>query len=195
MKRAIIFLFALVVICTTYAQQPPKREFRGTWIHTVGNRDYQKMTSQEMQQHYINLLDSFEVAGINAVIYQVRPTADAFFVSNYEPWSRYITGEQGKAPDPFWDPLAFMIEECHNRSMEFHAWFNPYRVTANNTEELHKDHIYFKKPYLFLKYGRQLYFDPGHPESREFTLKVIADVVKRYDLMRFISMIIFIHTK
>jgi len=182
MKKVVITFFVLIALSVTYAQQPPKREFRGTWIHTVGNKDYQKMTSQEMQQHYRNLLDSFEVAGINAVIFQVRPTADAFYISNYEPWSRYITGEQGKAPDPLWDPLAFMIEECHNRGMELHAWFNPYRVTLDDTEELSKDHLYFKKPYLFLKYGKQLYFDPGHPESREFTLNVIADVVKRYDV-------------
>jgi len=182
MKRIIITLVALFVICATHAQQPPKREFRGTWIHTVNNREYQKMTSEEMQQHYRNVLDSFEIAGINAVIFQVRPTADAFYVSNYEPWSRYFTGEQGKAPDPVWDPLAFLIEECHNRAMELHAWFNPYRVTCNDTEVLTEDHLYFKKPYLFLKYGKQLYFDPGHPESREFTLQVIADVVKRYDI-------------
>ena len=182
MKRFITTLIAVLVILTNYAQQHPKREFRGTWIHTVSNRDYQKMTTQEMKQHYINLLDSFEIAGVNAIIFQARPTADAFYVSEYEPWSRYLTGEQGKAPDPFWDPLEFMIEECHNRAMEFHAWFNPYRVTHNDTEELCKDHLYYKKPYLFLKYGKQIYFDPGHPESREFTLKVIADVVRRYDV-------------
>ena len=164
------------------AQQPPKREFRGAWIHTVGNRDYQNMSSQEMQQHYCNLLDTFAKAGINAVIYQVRPQADAFYISDIEPWSRFITGEQGKAPETLWDPLAFMIEECHNRAMELHAWFNPYRVTSNDQEVLCADHLYFKKPYLFLKYGRQIYFDPGHPESREHTLKVIADVVKRYDI-------------
>jgi len=182
MKKLAITLFFLYTGCAIYAQQSPKREFRGTWIHTVGNSDYPKMTSQEMQQHYRDVLDTFADAGINAVIYQVRPTADAFFVSEYEPWSRYLTGTQGKAPDPLWDPLAFMIEECHNRGMELHAWFNPYRVTSNNTEELDKNHLFFKKPYLFLKYGKQWYFDPGHPESREHTLKVIADVVKRYDI-------------
>ena len=182
MKRIAIILFALVVVCATFAQQPPKREFRGTWIHTVGNSGYKNMTTEEMQQHYRNMLDTFEIAGINAVIYQVRPTADAFYFSDYEPWSRYFTGEQGKAPDPAWDPLAFLIEECHNRGMELHAWFNPYRVSFNDTKELAENHLYFKKPYLFVKYGKQLYFDPGHPESREFTLQVIADVVKRYDI-------------
>jgi len=171
---AVLFLFACSVI---YAQQPPKREFRGTWVHTVGNQEYRNMTSREMQQHYRSLLDTLAVAGINVVVYQVRPQADAFYVSEIEPWSRFITGVQGKAPDEPWDPLAFMVEECHQRGMELHAWFNPYRVTSNDKEELCAEHLYHKKPYLFLPYGKQIYFDPGHPESREHTLKVIADVV------------------
>ena len=182
MKKSLFILFTFFALCATFAQQPPKREFRGAWIHTVGNRNYQKMTTLEMQQHYRSVLDTFALAGINAVVYQVRPQADAFFISEIEPWSRFITGEQGKAPETLWDPLAFMIEECHHRGMELHAWFNPYRVTSNDQEVLCDDHLYFKKPYLFLKYGRQIYFDPGHPESREHTLKVIADVVKRYDI-------------
>ena len=182
MRKIAISLLALVAICATYAQQPPKREFRGTWIHTVGNRSYQKMTTDEMQQHYRSLLDSFQIAGINAVIFQIRPQADAFYVSELEPWSRFITGEQGQAPDPLWDPLEFMIEECHNRSMELHAWLNPYRVTSNDKEQLCENHLYYKKPHLFLKYGKQIYFDPGQPESRQHTINVIADVVKRYDI-------------
>ena len=182
MKRIAIAFFALVVMCTIYAQQPPKREFRGTWIHTVGNSSYKNMTTEEMQQHYRNMLDTFEIAGINAVIYQIRPQADAFYISELEPWSRFLTGTQGQAPFPLWDPLEFMIEECHNRGMELHAWLNPYRVTSNDTENLCEEHLYYKKPYLFLKYGKQIYFDPGHPESREHTINVIADVVKRYDI-------------
>jgi len=143
--------FFLNSVCATYSQQSPKREIRGTWIHTVGNREYPKMNTQEMQQYYHDVLDTFADAGINAVIYQARPTADAFFVSEYEPWSLYLTGVQGKAPDPLWDPLAFMIEECHNRGMELHAWFNPYRITFNDTEELNPNHLFFKKPYPFLR--------------------------------------------
>lgn len=182
MKRTVLFLLFLASVTQTFAQLPPKREFRGTWIHTVGNRDYQNMTTEEMKQHYIDLLNKFEKAGINAVIFQIRPQADAFYITDLEPWSRFITGTQGQAPNPLWDPLEFMIEECHNRSMELHVWLNPYRVTSNDKEELCKDHLYYKKPYLFLKYGKQIYFDPGQPESREHTVKVIADVVKRYDI-------------
>ncbi len=182
MKKTVAFLAILLCALHVFAQQPPKREFRGTWIHTVGNRDYQKMTTDEMKQHYVDLLNKFEAAGINAIIFQIRPQADAFYISDLEPWSRFITGVQGQAPNPLWDPLEFMVEECHNRGMELHVWLNPYRVTSNDKEELCKDHLYYKKPYLFLKYGKQIYFDPGHPESREHTVKVIADVVNRYDV-------------
>ena len=136
----------------------------------------------QMQAHYVALLDSFERAGINAVVYQIRPQADAFYVSNLEPWSRFITGQQGIAPDPIWDPLQFMIDECHKRGMELHAWLNPYRVTSSANEQLHPDHLFFKRPELFVKYGNQLYFDPGEPDSRAHSVAVIADVVSRYDL-------------
>ena len=187
MKKTIYFTWFIAWCCITattvvMTAQSPKREFRGTWVHTVGNQQYKNMTTDQMQAHYLSLLDSFERAGINVVIFQIRPQADAFFISDIEPWSRFITGEQGRAPQPLWDPLQFMIEQCHARGMELHAWLNPYRVTSSDTETLCADHLYYKKPYLFLKYGRQIYFDPGHPESREHTLKVIADVVKRYDL-------------
>ena len=182
MNRTVITFFCLIFVCFTYAQQPPKREFRGTWIHTVWNQDYRNMTTPEMQQHFCNLLDTFAIAGINVVVFQVRPQADAFYLSEIEPWSRFITGIQGQAPEPVWDPLEFLIEECHQRGMELHAWFNPYRVKVTDTEELCHDHLYYAKPYLFLPYGRQIFFDPGHPESREHTLRVIADVVTRYDI-------------
>jgi uncharacterized lipoprotein YddW (UPF0748 family) len=162
--------------------QEPRREFRGTWVHTVGNSQYKEMTTDQMKQHFIDLLDEFESAKINAVIFQVRPQADAFYKNSIEPWSRFITGTQGVAPSPLWDPLQFMVEECHKRGMELHAWFNPYRVTSNDQEVLCPDHLYYKKPHLFVKYGKQIYFDPGEPEAREHTLKVIADVVRRYDI-------------
>lgn len=159
-----------------------KREFRGAWFPTVTNRTWKNMTTDQVKADIIKTLDSFAVIHINAVLFQVRPQADALFVSEYEPWSRFITGEQGKAPEPFWDPAAFVIEECHKRGMEMHAWFNPYRVTSNDKEVLAPDHLYYKKPYLFVKYGTQLYFDPGEPQAREHTARVIADFVRRYDV-------------
>ena len=177
-----LMLASIVLATTTLLAQSPKREFRGTWVHTVGNSQYKTMTPNQMRDHYVSLLDSFERAGINAVIYQIRPQADAFYMNSIEPWSRFITGTQGVAPNPVWDPLQFMIDRCHDRGMELHAWLNPYRVTSNASEQLHPEHLYFKRPDLFLKYGTQLYFDPGEPDSRSHTLSVIADIVSRYDV-------------
>jgi uncharacterized lipoprotein YddW (UPF0748 family) len=185
MVKKLVFSICLVAVISAnaYSQiNEPKREFRGAWLHTVGNQKYREMTTDQMKQHFIDILDEFEKAKINAVIFQVRPQADAFYTNSIEPWSRFITGEQGVAPSPVWDPLQFMVEECHKRGMELHAWFNPYRVTSSDREVLHKEHLYHKKPHLFVKYGKQIYFDPGEPEACEHTLKVIADVVERYDI-------------
>lgn len=114
--------------------------------------------------------------------FQVRPEADALYASQYEPWSRFLTGVQGKAPEPYWDPMQFMIEECHKRSMEFHAWINPYRVKTSLKNELSPIHIYNSHPEWFVTYGDQLYFDPALPESRNHICKVITDIVSRYDV-------------
>lgn len=183
MKRAVSFvLLTLLAFGDLFAQEPPKREFRGAWLHVVGNQQIKTMTREGVQQWLTNTLDQLEACGCNAVIFQVRPQADAFYDSKLEPWSRFLTGVQGQAPDPYWDPLQFMIDQCHSRGMEIHAWLNPYRVTSNDKEQLHPEHLYFRKPEIFKRYGKQLYFDPGEPESREHTVKVIADIVNRYDV-------------
>jgi uncharacterized lipoprotein YddW (UPF0748 family) len=120
----------------------------------------------------------------NAVVLQVRPTADAFYKSKYEPWSIYLTGDQSKAPDPKYDPLAFAIKEAHKRGMELHAWLNPYRVSQDtaNIKFMASSHLYKKNPEIFVRYGKKLYFDPAYPETREFVTKVIKDIVTRYDV-------------
>ncbi len=182
MKRFILVILAFLYVSFASSQNTPKREFRGAWIHTVGNKQFKTMSTDSIKQLLTKTLDVFEKAGINAVIFQVRPQADAFYASSIEPWSRFITGEQGIAPVPFWDPLEFMIAEAHKRGMELHAWCNPYRVTSDEKEQLHPDHLYFKRPDLFKKYGKQLYFDPGEPESISHTVKVIADIVTRYNV-------------
>lgn len=183
MKRAISIILAITLAVTAcLAQSLPKREFRGAWLHIVGNQEIKNMTTDEIQQWFIRSLDTLQAVGCNAVIFQVRPQADAFYESELEPWTRFLTGEQGVAPTPYWDPLAFMVDECHKRGMELHAWLNPYRVTSNDNEKLHPDHLYFKNPDIFKRYGKQLYFDPGEPESIEHTVKVIADIVTRYDV-------------
>lgn len=167
----------------SYAQNP-KREFRGAWMHTVGQMQYSRMSTEQNQAYLRNQLDSLQMAGINAIVWQVRPKADAFYKSNLEPWSVYLTGEYGKEPVPFWDPLQFMIDECHSRGMELHAWLNPYRVTntKNELQKLSPDHIYHKHPEWFLSYGGQTYFDPGLPECRQFICDVVRDIVSRYDV-------------
>ena len=167
----------------TTAYKAPKREFRGVWMHTIYNNVYPKLTSDQWKEYIRKQLDEYKELGINVVLFQVRPEADAFYESEYEPWSRFLTGEQGKSPDPFFDPLHFMTEECHKRCMELHAWVNPYRANANKTKNrLVWHHIYYEKRYMFFSYGNQLMFNPGVPESREHIVKVISDIVKRYDI-------------
>ena len=157
----------------------PKREFRGAWIQCV-NGQFQGMTAQKMQSVLTAQLDALQKAGINAIIFQIRAEADALYQSSYEPWSRYLTGVQGKSPQ--WDPLQWMIDECHKRNMELHAWINPYRARTKGTTSLSPLHPYNKHPELFLEYGGQLYFNPGLPENREYICKIIRDIVTRYDV-------------
>jgi len=140
------------------------------------------MSSQEMKQYFINLLDNLQAVHVNAVIFQVRPSADAFYYSEIEPWSQYLTGTQGEAPGGNFDPMAFLIEETHKRAMEFHAWLNPYRVTASDADVLCDTHLYYQHPEQFLRYGKQLYFDPGLPENRNHICKVVKDILIRYDV-------------
>ena len=159
----------------------PKREFRAAWIQSV-NGQFKGMDAATMKQNLIRQLDALQQAGINAIIFQVRPEADALYASLLEPWSRFLTGEQGKTPEPMWDPMAFMIDECHRRCMEFHAWINPYRVKTNLANPLAPTHVYHIHPEWFVTYGNQLFFDPALPESRRHICMVVTDIVSRYDV-------------
>lgn len=136
MKTKLLMLLVLLGSLWTsnlYAQtRYPKREFRGAWIQCV-NGQFQGMPTEKMKKVLVSQLDNLQKAGINAIIFQVRAEADALYKSPYEPWSRFLTGVQGKAPSPMWDPLQFMIEECHKRNMELHAWINPYRAKTKGT--------------------------------------------------------------
>ncbi len=184
MKLKSLFLIAIALLFHTaiMAQsQLPKREFRGAWIQCV-NGQFQGMAPERMQQMLTSQLDVLQKAGINAIIFQVRAEADALYKSNYEPWSRYLTGVQGKAPNPMWDPLQWMIDECHKRNMELHAWINPYRAKTKGTTALSPIHPYNKFPKQFVSYGGQLLFDPGLPENRRYICKIVQDIVSRYDV-------------
>ncbi|MBX5439619.1 MAG: family 10 glycosylhydrolase, partial [Thermoflavifilum sp.] len=168
------------------AQVPPKWELRGAWIATVGNIDWPSkpgLAADVQRAEYIRLLDSLQRIGINAVFVQIRPAADAFFASPYEPWSYWLSGEQGKPPYPLYDPLPFMIAEAHKRGMEFHAWLNPYRAVFNiHSSKLAANHITRRAPQWFLTYGDKLYFNPGLPAVWHYLTQIITDVVRRYDV-------------
>jgi len=129
------------------------------------------------------MLDSLQHIGINAVIVQVRPAADAFYPSQYEPWSEYLEGAQGVAPSPYYDPLQFMIDETHKRNMEFHAWLNPYRAVFNiRTSSVSPTHITRVHRDWFITYGKTKYFNPGLPEVMQYATHIVKDIVTRYDV-------------
>lgn len=182
LKFFLLLLFAWLGSSAIFAQiRYPKREFRGAWIQCV-NGQFQGMPTAQVQQILIQQLDNLQKAGINAIIFQVRAEGDALYRSSYEPWSRFLTGVQGKAPSPMWDPLQFMIDECHKRGMELHAWINPYRAKTKGTGALSPAHPVNRYPNLIVSYNGQLYFDPGYPESRKYICKIVRDIVTRYDV-------------
>jgi len=184
MKKLFFIISTCCLFLTVLNAQTP--EFRGAWIATTKMIDYPRaknMTTEQLKQNYIDILDKLEASGFNAVIFQIRPAADAFFPSEYEPWSEWLTGKQGRAPEPWFDPLLFMITETHKRNMEFHAWFNPFRAVATmQYAHITENHITNKKPEWFITYDINKYFNPGIPEVRNYLVQVIMDVVNRYDI-------------
>ena len=165
---------------------PIAREFRGAWVASVSNIDWpssRTLSTVAQQRELLELLDRAVALNLNAVLLQVRPAADALYRSTIEPWSEYLTGVQGRAPDPYWDPLEFAVREAHARGLELHAWFNPYR--ARNTDArspLAKSHIARTNPSVVKAYAGYLWMDPAEPLVRERTLRVVLDVVRRYDI-------------
>ncbi len=161
-----------------------KAEFRGVWVATVDNIDWPSkgnFNSDSQKVEFIKLLDMHQRNGMNAMIVQIRPATDAFYPSQYEPWSEFLTGTQGQPPVPYYDPLEFMIAETHKRGMEFHAWMNPYRAVFNiNKSSIAATHITKIHPEWFLTYGDKKYFDPGVKEAQQYVADVVKDVVSRY---------------
>jgi len=162
----------------------PKHEMRGMWIASVVNIDWPSAAglSRDAQKAESTALYDLAVArGMNTVVLQVRPTADAFWPSPYEPWSKYLTGTQGE--DPGYDPLAFAVHAAHERNLSLHAWFNPYRVSMDtDIAALVPTHPARVHPDWVIAYGGKLYYDPGVPAARRFCVTAILDAVKRYDL-------------
>ncbi len=176
-------IMIVVAVAAARAIEPPKREFRGAWISTVHQERYLTNTTEQNKALISSMLDKLQAAGVNAVLFQARPSSDAFYASKYEPWSRYLTNG-GKAPRPYWDPLEYIIAEAHKRGMELHVWVNPYRVTAAKGHTPAPSHPYHKNPGRFVTYtgDGKLYFDPGQPENRKFIVDVISDIADRYDI-------------
>ena len=179
MKQKILFL--LLLVAATAMGQNPKREFRGAWIQAV-NGQFQNIGRDRMQAMLSSQLDDLQKDGINAIFFQVRVEGDALYQSSIEPWSRYLTGQQGTPPNPYWDPLQWMIEQCHARQMELHAWINPFRAKTKGTTALATSHEYSRHPDRFLDYDGLFLFDPGRPENRNFICQVVLDILKRYDV-------------
>ncbi|MCX8019951.1 MAG: family 10 glycosylhydrolase [Chitinophagaceae bacterium] len=181
-RRSIPYIF-FVFIFFTKSNAQPKYEFRAVWIATVDNIDWppKNSGSEAQKAEFIRQIELHKKNGINVIIGQVRPAADAFYPSAYEPWSQWLTGTQGKPPSPYYDPLQFMIEECHKRGLEFHAWLNPYRANFNIAKaSIAPHHITRTRPHWFITYGDKKYFDPANKEARNFVVNVVRDIVKRY---------------
>src|SRR6266498_480265 len=162
----------------------PKQQLRAEWIASVTNIDWPSrtgLTADQQKAELIRWYDEAVTLGLNAVVVQIRPTADAFWPSPLEPWSQWLTGTQGQ--DPGYDPLKFAVEEAHKRNLEFHGWFNPFRVSMNtDVNALVPTHPARVHPDWVVPYGGKLYYNPGIPEVRKFTIDAIMDAVRKYDI-------------
>lgn len=185
LKRLFVLCFMIGSFASTLLAQAPKREFRGVWVATVANIDWPSspgLSTARQQAEILDILNLHKLNGNNAIILQVRPTADAIYQSELEPWSRFLTGEQGLAPEPFYDPLEFWIRETHKRGMELHAWFNPYRISLDTSDVLSDSHICHEHPEWIFTYGERTYLSPANPRVWDFVTNVVVDVVRRYDV-------------
>jgi uncharacterized lipoprotein YddW (UPF0748 family) len=186
-------LFLTLVSPHLSAQHPPaaspppvQREFRGAWIATVGNINWPSkrgLPVAEQKAELIRILDRAVALKLNAVIFQARPAAEVLYESSHDPWSEYLTGELGRAPEPRYDPLAFAIAGAHQRGLELHAWINPFRARdSSGKSAIPASHISQRQPALVRPYGRKLWLDPGEPQARAHALQTAFDLVERYDV-------------
>ena len=185
-KFPILFLsLAFLIAFKSFADNPPTKEFRGVWIATVNNIDWPSapgLPVEVQKRELTELIERIERLNLNVVIFQVRPASDAFYLSETEPWSCFLTGKQGLAPSSFFDPLAYAIELCHSKGMELHAWFNPFRVRNNGYYELDPRSFAAKNPQYTHFFDNKQFFDPGIPQVRNHIIQVIMEVVRKYDI-------------
>ncbi|MFM2010910.1 MAG: hypothetical protein RLZZ479_1301 [Bacteroidota bacterium] len=184
-----VFLCLLLSISNSFAQSKltyPKNEFRAVWIATVANIDWPKNNTDSVEKEkadFIEILESYKKLHYNAVIVQIRSNGDAFYPTELAPWSRNLTGKEGKAPTPYFDTLEWMITEAHTRGFEFHAWLNPFRATSGtNTEIVSRKHDLIKHPDWMIKYAGKYYYNPALPEVQNHLTKVVEEVVQKYDV-------------
>lgn len=186
MYKKLLLTIILFHLFTLLFSAYPKREMRAVWIATVTNLDWPSkkgLSTQEQQDEMIRLLDEFKANNINTVVFQARPCADVYYKSEIEPWSMWLSGKQGVAPYPYYDPLEFVIEESHKRCMEVHAWINPYRaLNYDDVSLFDKNHIFFKKKDLFVKFGNKYYFNPGLEETQAYLNTIVKELVEKYDI-------------
>jgi uncharacterized lipoprotein YddW (UPF0748 family) len=186
-RAIVVAVLCVSAPCAAQEAPPPiQREFRAAWVASVANIDWPSrpgLSTWEQQAELIAILNRSVALNLNAVILQVRPAADALYESPFEPWSEYLTGAEGRAPEPYYDPLTFAVDEAHKRGLELHAWFNPYRARHPSARgSAARTHIAIARPALVGTYGRYQWMDPGEPAVRAQTLRVMLDVVKRYDV-------------
>jgi uncharacterized lipoprotein YddW (UPF0748 family) len=188
-----LLLLSIALCAPAFAQRVidsdiphPPREFRAVWIATVANIDWPSkkgLPVEEQKAELVGILDRAKEFNLNAVLLQVRPQCDALYDSKIEPWSEFLSGQMGRAPSPYYDPLKFAVAEAHKRGLELHAWFNPYRaLQADSLRPPSPGHISLKRPDLVKTYGKSLWLDPGEPEVQSYSLSVVMDVVRRYDI-------------
>src|SRR5262245_6320823 len=165
---------------------PVPREFRGVWVATVANIDWPSkkgLSAEQQKKELLAILDRAAELKLNAVVLQVRPMCDALYASELEPWSEYLTGTLGKGPDPLYDPLELAVREAHARGLELHAWFNPFRAHhPSATSAIPKLPIAKQRPDLAKPYGKHIWLNPTHKDAQDHSLRVVLDVVRRYDI-------------
>ncbi len=192
-----LLFLGLLACCSAFAQpartvsrtpEPPElpRELRGTWVATIANLDWPSRPGLPVAQQQAELravLDNAVRLNLNTVILQVRANADAMYPSTLEPWSEYLTGRMGQAPNPLWDPLQFACEEAHARCLELHAWINPFRARYSRVvSPIAPNHVLRTHPEWIIAYGLFRWLDPGQPAVREHVLNIAFDIVRRYDV-------------
>jgi uncharacterized lipoprotein YddW (UPF0748 family) len=187
-RLGLMVVLLLMVPALRAGEDPPPlpREFRGVWVATVANIDWPSrrgLPTEVQKKELLAILDKCVELKLNAVVFQVRPMCDALYASELEPWSEYLTGTLGQAAGPNYDPLALAVREAHARGLELHAWFNPFRAHhPSATSPIPKNHIVRQRPDIAKPYGKHDWLNPTHPDAQNHSLRVILDVVRRYDV-------------